>query len=330
MRLMLLALVFIGLSAGEDAQPRRADLPPWGEARAELDPALPAWVPRAPLADNLNEFGTDTMNNIMTLWAEAMLTAHPRITVQIEGKGGSTAPSALIERIAHFGTMARRMRPAEVAAFVRARSYPPTEVVVAADALAVYVHRDNPIDHLTLAEIDALFSAERRRCHPPVQRWRDLVRPDLALPDLPVTRYGRNSGSGAYGHFRETVMQRGPYHPEVRESPSGPTLPAVARDAGGIAYSGAGGGGGAIRAVPIAVDAASPPIAPVPCDPTRYPLGRLLYIYLDLPPDQAPSLAVAEFLRLVLSRVGQEIVAKDGLIPLPAAWCTAQRTWLGL
>lgn len=289
-------------------------------APVQVDPDLPEYRRVPGVSGNLNSIGSDTLNNLMTLWAEGFQAIYPNVRIQVEGKGSSTAPPALIEGTAQLGPMSRPMKGAEIDAFERKFGYKPTEIRVAIDTLAVFVHRDNPIASLTLAQVDSLFSTTRKRGGAPVERWGDLGLTG-AWANRPVSLYGRNSASGTYGFFKEVALLGGDFKPEVKEQPgSSSVVQGVGNDLAGVGYSGIGYKTSGVRAVPL--------VGPdgQPHEPTlenalngNYPLARFLYIYVNKPPGKPLDRLTAEFLRFVLSRAGQEIVIKDGYYPLPAA-----------
>ena len=126
-----------------------------------VDPAIGPYAKVGGVSGNLNSIGSDTLNNLMTLWAEGFKQAYPNVRIQIEGKGSSTAPPALISGTAQIGPMSRAMKPTEIDEFEKKFGYPPTKVRVAIDALAVYVNKDNPLEKLSMAQVDAIFSKTR-------------------------------------------------------------------------------------------------------------------------------------------------------------------------
>ncbi len=137
----------------------------WAEDTVTLDPALKGYIKVSGVSGNVNSIGSDTLNNLMTLWAEGFRKQYPNVKIQIEGKGSSTAPPALIEGTSQLGPMSRTMKNTEIDAFERKYRYKPTAFPVAIDALAVYVNKDNAIKGLTMAQVDAIFSKSRRRGH---------------------------------------------------------------------------------------------------------------------------------------------------------------------
>jgi phosphate transport system substrate-binding protein len=289
-------------------------------APVQVDPDLPVYQRVPGVSGNLNSIGSDTLNNLMTFWAEGFQALYPNVRIQVEGKGSSTAPPALIEGTSQLGPMSREMKGAEIDAFERKFGYKPTAIRVAIDTLAVFVHRDNPIESLTLAQVDSIFSTTRKRGGPPVERWGDL---GLTGPwaNRPLSLYGRNSASGTYGFFKELALLGGDFKPQVKEQPgSSSVVQGVANDPAGVGYSGIGYKTSGVRAVPL-VGADGKPHEPTLENALNgdYPLARFLYIYVNKPPGRPLDRLTAEFLRYVLSRAGQEVVVKDGYYPLPAA-----------
>jgi phosphate transport system substrate-binding protein len=288
---------------------------------AKVDPALPAYSKTAGVSGNINSVGSDTMNNLMTLWAEAFLKMYPNVKVQIEGKGSSTAPPALIAGTAQFGPMSRAMRATEVDQFESKYGYKPTQLRTSYDALAVYVNKDNPIDKLNLAQVDAAFSKSRRRGYKEnVTTWGQLgLTGDWA--SRPISLYGRNSASGTYGFFKEHTLQNGDYKDSVKEQPgSASVVQGVTEDRYGMGYSGIGYKTSGVKAVPL-VETDGKTISDGNYDDVKsgkYPLTRFLYLYVNRAPGKPLDPVVKEYCKLIFSKEGQEVVVKDGYLPLPA------------
>ena len=224
-----------------------------GAQALSVDSALPAYQKVSGVAGSLSSVGSDTMNNMMTLWAETFRRMYPNVKVQVEGKGSSTAPAALIGGTAQFGPMSRRMRATEIDQFEARYGYKPTELETSYDALAVYVHRDNPLKQLTLAQVEAIFSKTRKRgFKQDVRTWGQLgLTGDWA--NRPISLYGRNSASGTYGFFKEHVLKNGDYKDSVKEQPgSASVVQGVTEDRYGIGYSGIGYKTSGVKAVPLA------------------------------------------------------------------------------
>jgi len=290
-------------------------------AQSRVDENLPVYEKTAGVAGNLSSVGSDTLANLMTLWAEEFKRLYPNVNVQIQAAGSSTAPPALTEGTSNLGPMSRLMKDKEVEAFEKKHGYKPTPIAVAIDALAVFVHKDNPIDGLTVQQIDAIFSSTRT-CGAPadITSWGQL-----GLPGTWATRgvqlYGRNSVSGTYGYFKQHALCNGDFKNTVNEQPgSASVVQSVSSSLNGVGYSGIGYTTSSVRAVPLAREAGKPYVDATPENAINgsYPLARFLYVYVNKEPGKELDPITRQFLTMVLSRRGQEVVVKDGYIPLPA------------
>jgi phosphate transport system substrate-binding protein len=288
-------------------------------AFAQVDPAVKPYQSVSGISGNLNSIGSDTLNNLMTFWAEAFRKLYPNVNIQIEGKGSATAPPALTAGTAQLAPMSRAMKPEEEDAFEKKHGCKPTRYTVALDCLAVYVHRDNPIQSLSLVQLDGIFSKTRASGADDLLTWGQVGLTGDWKP-LPFSVYGRNSASGTYAFFKEHVLLKGDYRDIVKEQPgSAAVVNGVANDRAGIGYSGIGYKTSEVRVVPLsktAEDKAAEPTFPNALA-GKYPLGRALYIYVNQKPGQPPDPVVREFLKFVLSNEGQQVVIKDGYGPLP-------------
>ncbi len=282
---------------------------------------LPTYERVSGISGNLSSTGSDTLANLMTLWTEAFKKEYPNVNIQVQAAGSSTAPPALTEGTSNFGPMSRQMKDKEIEAFEARFGYKPTAVRVAVDALAVYVHKDNPINSLTIPEVDAIFSVTRR-CGgtTDVTSW-GKAGLEGNWAERPVQLYGRNSVSGTYGYFKQVALCSGDFKNTVNEQPgSASVVQAVASSLNGIGYSGMGYVTSGVKALALAEEAGADAI---PADAEfvasgEYPLSRYLYVYVNKKPNTPLPPLEQEFLRLVLARQGQEIVAKDGYIPVSA------------
>ncbi len=287
----------------------------------QVDPAIKPYKQVSGVSGNLSSIGSDSLNNLMTLWAEKFNRMYPNVKIQIEGKGSSTAPPALISATAQLGPMSRAMKGSEVDEFERKFGYKPTQVRVAVDALAVFVNKDNPIACMTMPQVDAAFSKSRRAGYKEnVKTWGPLgLTGDWA--NRPVSLFGRNSASGTYGFFKEHVLKNGDYKDEVKEQPgSASVVQGVTVDRYAMGYSGIGYATAGVRALPLAAKQGDKchPATPEEAYSGNYPLARFLYVYVNKAPGKPLDPLVAEFLKLVLSKEGQEVVVKDGYFPLPS------------
>lgn len=294
-----------------------AGAPPAAAQKVEVSPALPVYKPVAGVSGTLNSIGSDTLNNLMTLWAEAFRKKHPNVTVQVEGKGSATAPPALIEGTAQLGPMSRAMKREEIDKFEKKFGYKPTEVKVAIDALALFAHKDNPVEGLTLPQVDGVFSSTFKSGGGNITRWGDLGVKEWK--DKPISLYGRNSASGTYGFFKEVALFKGDFKASVKEQPgSSAVVQGIAMDKYALGYSGIGYATSGVKALPLAAREGEPFAAPTyeNCLSGDYPMARFLYIYVNKKPNAPMDKLTAAFLQFVVSREGQEIVVKDGYFPI--------------
>jgi phosphate transport system substrate-binding protein len=298
-----------------------------------VDANLSPYKVTSGVSGTVKSVGSDTMNNLMALWAGDFRKSYPNVQVEIEGKGSSTAPPALIAGTATFGPMSRAMKNQEIDEFEAKFGYKPMGLRTAIDMLAVYVHKDNPIESLTLQQIDAIFSKTRKGGHESdITTWGQLgLTGEWA--DKPISLYGRNSASGTYGYFKEHALFKGDYKDAVKEQPgSSSVVQGVASDRYGIGYSGIGYKTADVRAVPIKADAASeavPATAEFAYTGT-YPLARFLYVYVNHKPGSDLDPLRREFIRFVFSKEGQSSVIKDGYYPVNAKIASEELAKLGL
>lgn len=287
---------------------------------ASIDPKLSEYSRSSGVSGNLSSVGSDTLANLMTLWAEDFKREYPNVNIQIQAAGSSTAPPALTEGTSNLGPMSRKMKDKEIEAFERKHGYKPTAIRVAIDALAVFAHKDNPIEGMTIRQVDAVFSSTRK-CGAAgvVNNWGDLGLGG-AWAKRSVQLYGRNSVSGTYGYFKKKALCKGDYKNTVNEQPgSASVVQSVTASVNAIGYSGIGYQTSGVKAVPLAKKPGRPFVEATPDNAIsgKYPLSRFLYVYVNKHPNKPLSPLDREFLKLVLSKQGQQVVVKDGYIPLP-------------
>ncbi|RVU31802.1 PstS family phosphate ABC transporter substrate-binding protein [Neptunomonas marina] len=298
-----------------------------------LDPNLPTYTKASGVSGNLSSVGSDTLANLMTLWAEEFKRTYPNVNVQIQAAGSSTAPPALTEGTSNMGPMSRKMKDKEIEAFEKKFGYKPTPVAVAIDALAVFAHKDNPIQGLSIPQVDAIFSSTRKcGAKAEASTWGD-VGVEGSLADKSIQLFGRNSVSGTYGYFKKKALCKGDFKNNVNEQPgSASVVQSISTSLNGIGYSGIGYKTSSVRALPLAKKEGQAFVEATPENAVNgtYPLSRFLYVYVNKKPGQALPPMEREFLKMVMAKVGQEVVVKDGYIPLPAKVVEKQMSQLGL
>jgi phosphate transport system substrate-binding protein len=284
-----------------------------------VDPKLPAYAVASGVSGNLNSVGSDTLNNLMTFWSEGFKAQYPNVKIQVEGKGSGTAPVALASGVAQVGPMSREMKSTEIAAFAAKFGHKPTRIPVAIDALAVFVHKDNPIKGLSLTQVDSIFASTRKRGGQNVATWGEL-KVAGSLAGKTISSFGRNSASGTYGYFKEVALKNGDFKDTVKEQPgSSSVVQGIAADLGAIGYSGIGYATSGVKTLALSANDTSPLVEATyaNCLSGTYPLARYLYVYVNKAPSRPMDKLTSEFVTFVLSKQGQEIVIKDGYFPLP-------------
>jgi len=283
-----------------------------------VDSGIQGYVKIAGVSGNLSSVGSDTLNNMMALWAEGFKKRYPNVNIQIEGKGSSTAPPALIEGVSQLGPMSRNMKTKELEKFEGKYGFKPTTIGVALDSLAVYVNKDNPINGMSLQEVDAVFSKNARGGLEDISSW-DGLGLTGGWTNRQISLYGRNSASGTYGYFKEKALFKGDYKSSVKEQPgSASVVLGVAGDISGIGYSGIGYKTSDVKAISLGKKKGDKQYEPSYENVMngKYPLGRMLYINVVKEPNKPLNILEREFIKFVLSKEGQEIVIKDGYLPL--------------
>ena len=296
---------------------------------AEAEPA--GYEAVEDLSGSLSSVGSDTLVYVMSHWVVNFKRLYPKVSFRIEAAGSSTAPPALIDGSANFGPMSRLMKDKEIQAFVDKFGHEPTVFRVALDGLAVFVHKDNPIEGLTVAQLDAIYSATRQCGHAEdINSWGQLGLTD-AWTDKALKAYGRNSLSGTNAFFAQHALCKGSYKDAVIErDTSGDIVRAIANNANGIGYSGIGYKTSDVRILPLTKAAGQPYVAPSETNIyyNTYPLRRYLYLYVNKAPNEPLPPLEREFIKMVLSAGGQELVTRDGFIPLSPAIVQAELTKL--
>lgn len=266
----------------------------------------------ATAAGQLTSVGSDTLGELMQALAEAYVQQQP-LRFQIQTPGSAAALPALAEGRADLGPMSRRMNGEEAAAYLAQRGRAPGEVQIGFDAVAVFVHPDNPLPQLSLAQLAQIWAADGTAA-----AWRDLD--PAAPPSWPLLRLGRNTASGTYEFFQNAALRGERYRADVVQFPgAGSIVAAVAQQPRAIGYSSMAHTNGLVRLVPLRAGTDDAALLPDTASVIsgRYPLARPLYLYFNRSADGRPDPDTAAFLRFVLGPAGQDLIRRQGLFPLP-------------
>ena len=298
-----------------------------------VDKMLPTYKATSGVSGNVKSVGSDTLNNLMTLWAEGFRRSYPNVKIEIEGKGSSTAPPALIAGTSNFGPMSRAMKSKEMDAFEKKFGYKPGRIRVAVDALAVFTNKDNPLKCLSLPQVDAIFSKARKGgMRSDIGTWGEVGLKGM-WASKPVSVYGRNSASGTYGYFKKVALYKGDYKDSVKEQPgSSAVVQGVASDKFAIGYSGIGYKTADVIALLISKKTGGKCYGPEAANAYsgNYPIARFFYIYVNKNPNQPLDPLRAQFIKYIFSQAGQQAVIKAGFFPVNAAIAKLDLGALGL
>jgi phosphate transport system substrate-binding protein len=276
---------------------------------------------------SITSIGSDTLASLISLWAEHFQRLYPHVKFQIQASGSATASQALTQGSASIGPMSRALTLTEIQRFTRQYGYPPTSLIVAVDAMAIYIEKNNPLEQLTLAQVDAIFSMTRF-CGGPesIKTWEQLGITKFG-PARNIQVFGRNSASGTYDLFKNLALCDGDYYTTVNEMPSSSSVvQSVASSIGGIGYAALGHGNTDVRALALGKKG-GPYFAPNAQNikAGQYPFTRYLYIVVNKPPNAALPTLEKTFLSFVLSEQGQEIVEQSNYYPVSGALLEQQR-----
>ena len=307
------------------------------EHRLAVDPAIASWKPAeltvAP-EEELHLVGADVMDEITLGWVRLFRKAYPRLSVTMEARASGTGGPALTDGRAELAPVGRELLPAEERAFVEKFGYKPLAIKVATGSVGslgktatsvIFVDKDNPLQGLTMAQLDAIYSKTRLRGHADIRTWGDVgLKGDWAA--RPIHLYGLKPVNGIEQFLKQRLLLGGDYRDGI-EFVKGKgfthafTVAAedMAHKPGGLTYALLSNVTSNVKVLPIAEKEGTPFLAPTVENvySHAYPLSRFVYIFVNRPPGKALEPKVKEFLQLVLSREGQDIVAREGVyIPL--------------
>jgi len=291
-----------------------------GFAQSKVDANLPKYKPAAGLSGQIKSVGSDSMNSLMTQWTEKFKEYYKGVRTEVEGQGSSKAMPALIEGAASFGPMSRDAKANEIADFEKKYGYKPVLLPTSIDLLAVYVNRDNPLQSLSMEQVDAIFSSTRKLGGDSIDNWGQVsLKGDYEKEAIAL--FGRNAASGTYGFFKEKAMGNGDFRDRVNEQPgSTAVIASVGENRFAMGYSGIGYKTEAVKPLALSPKKGEPAIEPSEENAYngKYPLGRFLYLAVNYKPTSKMEPLRKEFIKFVFSREGQEIAVKDGYFPVDA------------
>lgn len=333
---LLGCLSLLGLAVGS-----LAEVPGPGAGRPVADSAIPSYVAKTGVSGAVVVAGSDTMQPIILKLAAAFRQLQPDVKIAVQGGGtdmalmqflqnqaiirrGDASPKPGMHQVSgHIALLAasRPLTEQERKDFQSRYGYDVTEIPIAMDAIAIYVNRQNPVEGLTMEQVDAIFGKDRKRgLQEEIATWGQLGLKD-EWAQQPIHLYGQDKKSGTRGFFLSHALQDGSFRSDVREE-SGPAseILAISRDVTAIGYAGVGFQASTVKILPLAERAGAAYVAPS-TETTgngTYPLARHLYLYAKKDPKAGLEPAIAEFLKFVNSREGQTMVVKAGAYPLPA------------
>ncbi|MGH7232016.1 MAG: PstS family phosphate ABC transporter substrate-binding protein [Nitrospiraceae bacterium] len=306
--------------------------------RNTVPSGLTAYSPSVPLSGTLTIAGSDTMQPVVAKLAAAFKLLHPEVVIAVEGGGSSQAirefivglsgqrrgdknrrGGHLVGNQAKMLSSSRALTAEERRAFISRYGYEPLEIPIAMDAVAIYVSQDNPLQGLTMEQVDAIFGTTRKRgFSESITAW-SQVGLGNDWKGQPIHLFGRDKRSGTRDFFKQIALLNGELKADIKEQPGAALeILSIARDPLAIGYAGIGFQSSFARAVPLAVEKGQPYV--LPSDESvkagTYPLARQLYLYTNQAPDEKFDSVMQEFLKFVNSRQGQETVARAHFFPL--------------
>lgn len=246
--------------------------------------------------------GSDTMVILGQRWAEEYMKTHPGVVIQVTGGGTGTGIAALVNGTTDICQASRPMKDEEKQQIGAKYGAPPQEITVARDGIAIYLHEENPVEALSVAQLRGIYTGA-------ISSWKQVGGKDVG-----IVLYGRENSSGTYEYFKEHVLQKADYAASVQTLPgTAAVVNAVAHDASGIGYGGAAYAKG-VKECAVKAEDTSPPVKPA-AETVRdgtYPISRALYFYTRKPPEGT----MKAFVDWVLSDEGQKLATEVGYYPI--------------
>ena len=253
--------------------------------------------------------GSDTLVNVAQAWAEAYREVNADIAVAVSGGGSGTGISAMMNGTVDIANASRKMKEKEIA-LAKKNGIEPIEFIVGYDALAVYVHKDNPIESITIAQLADIYGENGQ-----TTKWSQL---GVTLPDGvddEIIRVSRQNNSGTFAYFRDAVLGKGNNYKlgSVDMHGSKDVVETVHKTPSAIGYSGLAYATDEVRMVPVSTDGGAPVVPSVATASDRtYPIARPLFMYTA----GQPAGAIKEYMDWILSAAGQKIIEEKGYAPV--------------
>jgi phosphate transport system substrate-binding protein len=254
--------------------------------------------------------GSDTMVNLAQAWAEKYQTEKSEITIEISGGGSGVGISSLIQGLADMANASRKMKAKEIRRAKKEFNLDPQEFTVGKDALAIYVHKDNPIEEITIAQLSAIYEEGGT-----TNTWTELGVTLAGTSNPKIVRISRQNNSGTYAYFRQHVLNDNDFKlGSIDLSGSADVVSMVEKTPGAIGYSGMGYATDGVKMVKVKLDDDSASVAPNAANVINgtYPISRPLLIYTP----QTPTGTVKDYLDWILGKNGQTIIEEMGYVPL--------------
>ncbi len=306
---------------------------------------LPAYQPGRQVTGQLTVWGDDALVGLMTIWARDFQRLQPGVSFHIFLRGTSTAVGALYTGTAQIGLFGREIRPLEIVSWKRIFSYPPLGFTIATGsydqfaktvAVAMLVNQANPLEHISLRQLDAIYSRDRRRGAPSrIVTWGQLGLTG-AWASRPIKIYGLDENTGTAQYFASRVLEEGRWNCDLdlpRGSPqtmfrgsggkaADALVEALQHDPYAVGIGGFRNAGSGLKALAVGEKDSGPFIQGTKATVAdrSYPLSRNIYLFVNKDPAEAWDPKIEEFLRFVFSSQGQAGVAEEGgYLPLPRA-----------
>lgn len=300
--------------------PKPKESTPIDAPKVKIDGRLAEYRRVEKLDGKIRSVGSSTLSNLINRWAESFKLLYPAVDVDITGGGSGIAVAALLENRTDLAPMSRPMTTKELADFQAKFGYAPTRITVGFDAIAIYVNKTNPLEAMSLRQLDSVFSASHKRGGETIKTWGQLgLSGDWA--ELEIAPKGPAKTHGMYSLFREMVMENGEFRFDLKSEPvSTSIVQDIGAEKAAIGFASYFFGSRRTRPIALSASDSGPYFLPTQqnCAEGKYPLARSLYVYVNKKPGTNLAPPTGHFLGFICSKQGQETAAKEGNYPLTA------------